>query len=389
MQLSLIRGMFLLLCALTPALLLADGPDSTTPKEKFRETEKWASKTREAYSKAYQEAKTDDAKKRVSKDYSGEKSPDAACEKMLKLAREYPKDPIVLDVYLWLVSRHPSREESNRTAELVIANWITDEQMARVCRSLSHMHNFPAIDTVLRTAIEKSPHRSVQGYARYSLAMSLQSEADRRPVHSPKEREPYETEAVKLLQEVVDQYFDLKHTFSNLGDAANKELFIIRNLGIGSIAPELTGQDLADKTIKLSDTRGKVVLVAFWATWCGPCMGDVPKEQALVKRYEGKPFAIFGVNADKDREVAQKVGGKAGITWPSVWDGVDGPVVTKWNVQSWPTLYLIDAKGVIRYKGDYLRTTSVRENKDGKPEQYYFLDDAVEELMKEVDPRKP
>jgi hypothetical protein len=101
-------------------------------------------------------------------------------------------------------------------------------------------------------------------------------------------------------------------------------------------------------------------------------MADVPHERSLVKRLEGKPFAIVGVNSDRDREGVRKVCAEYGITWRSFWDGgTSGPIAKRWNVQEWPTLYLIDGKGVIRYKGNTLRQTGV-------------MDVAVDKLLREV-----
>ena len=121
-------------------------------------------------------------------------------------------------------------------------------------------------------------------------------------------------------------------------------------------------------------------------------MADVPHERSLVKRMEGKPFAIVGVNSDKDRAAARKVCAEVGISWRSFWDGgsTSGPIATRWSVQGWPTLYLIDGEGRIRYKGDYLRSISFRVAKDGRLEQIRSLDEAVNALMKEeADGRKP
>ena len=94
-----------------------------------------------------------------------------------------------------------------------------------------------------------------------------------------------------------------------------------------------------------------------------------PHERSLVKRLEGKPFTILGVNSDpKDR--LRQVLKRENITWRSWWDGGDtsGPISTKWNVQGWPTIYVVDHKGVIRYR-------DVREKQ---------MDDAVEVLLKEI-----
>ena len=76
-------------------------------------------------------------------------------------------------------------------------------------------------------------------------------------------------------------------------------------------------------------------------------------ERSLVKRLEDKPFALIGVNSDKDREELKQVLQEERITWRSFWNGggTGGPISRAWKVSSWPTIYVIDAQGVIRYKG--------------------------------------
>jgi hypothetical protein len=94
-----------------------------------------------------------------------------------------------------------------------------------------------------------------------------------------------------------------------------------------------------------------------------------PHERSLVKRLEGKPFAIVGVNSDSDREKIKQRLTEEHITWRSFWNnGTGGPIATRWNVFSWPTTYVLDAKGVIRFK-------DVRGQS---------LDDAVDGLLKEM-----
>lgn len=78
-----------------------------------------------------------------------------------------------------------------------------------------------------------------------------------------------------------------------------------------------------------------------------------PHERSLVERLAGEPFALLGVNSDRDREKLKEVLEEEKITWRSWWDGgsTSGPIATKWNVSGWPTIYVLDANGVIRYKG--------------------------------------
>lgn len=124
------------------------------------------------------------------------------------------------------------------------------------------------------------------------------------------------------------------------------------HLAIGGAAPEIEGVDLSGEKMALSKFRGKVVLLVFWASWCGPCMGDIPHEIGFTERFAGRPFAVVGVNADQDTTTGVAAVKKHSIPWRSFWNGVggpDGPISTHWGVQAWPTIYVIDDQGVIRH----------------------------------------
>jgi hypothetical protein len=77
-----------------------------------------------------------------------------------------------------------------------------------------------------------------------------------------------------------------------------------------------------------------------------------PHERSLVEKLSGKPFALIGVNSDTDREKVKQVIAEKGLTWRSFWNGggTEGPISTAWNVRGWPTVYLIDHRGTIRWK---------------------------------------
>ena len=100
-------------------------------------------------------------------------------------------------------------------------------------------------------------------------------------------------------------------------------------------------------------------------------------ERSLVKRLEGKPFALLGVNSDADRAKLKKTLEEQNITWRSWWDGGSraGPIAATWNVKDWPVLYVLDAKGVIRYKTDGSASEET-------------LDKWIDELVAEAD-KKP
>lgn len=118
---------------------------------------------------------------------------------------------------------------------------------------------------------------------------------------------------------------------------------------VGKPAPPIEGTDVDGRPVKLSEFRGKVVVVDFWATWCGPCRKLIPHEKALVKRMQGRPFVLLGVSNDDDLADLRNLVQKEQIAWPNIYDGRGGPITRTWGPDGFPTFYLIDAKGVIRY----------------------------------------
>ncbi len=79
-----------------------------------------------------------------------------------------------------------------------------------------------------------------------------------------------------------------------------------------------------------------------------------PHERSLVLKYQGQPFAILGVNSDPDRDRIGEIVREKNLTWRNWWDqSTSGPIATRWNVRGWPTVYIIDHKGVIRYRDPY------------------------------------
>jgi thiol-disulfide isomerase/thioredoxin len=377
------------LALLPPVRLCADGPPNSaklaTPADRFAALVAEQQKAQSEFSSAYNSAGTEADRKTLLE--NSHCSPQEFAPRFLALAREFPTDPAALEAYRWIITRASNVPEAKTAADLVIQDWVSDPRLETLCKSLVY-HSDEAGNRVLRAAIEKSPHRPVQGYARYSLATALRKDADRRTAggHVPVRLQAQVDEAERLFKEVIDGYAELKF-LPTLGKAAEADLYEMKNLSIGKAAPEFEGGTLDGKPVKLSDYRGKVLLVVFWGTWCGPCMADLPHEQELFKKYDGRPFTILGIDCGDNRAKAVKTCADKGVTFPSVWDGEssDGPVQKQWNVRGWPTLYLLDTKGVIRFKGDYLRGRTQRKLPGKDWEAVVFLDESVELLVKEAE----
>jgi RNA polymerase sigma-70 factor (ECF subfamily) len=233
-------------------------------------------------------------------------------------------------------------------ADILVDRFAASPGIQNFCESLGSGSGSPPwagkYEEHLRTILDENQHRFVRCTALFALASVVQATGEAR-----------QDEAEGLYQRLVEEFTghddpstrDIVKTFVGRARAEAAE---IRARGIGKPAPEIEGEDLDSRPMKLSDFRGKVVLVSFWATWCGPCMKLIPHERALVARLEDKPFAIVGVNGDVEPEALSKAIKETGILWRSFQDKRAGQeaISVEWKVFGWPTLYLIDHRGVIR-----------------------------------------
>jgi thiol-disulfide isomerase/thioredoxin len=405
---SLVTGL-LLLCATSQT-----SAGAATPKEQYN-----------ALLKEY-----DAADLRWNKDYDVNVRPPAkvdwearygACPvwsfvpRFIQLAETNPDDPAAVDALLWVTDLATQRvvivQELlplyGRAVDLLLEHDRIDDPRVGLACLRGLRCDGPPSERFLRVASDKSRNREVRGRACMALAKLLSAkkiialslaydEGGKSPlppliakridpsfVKYIREADPEAlgTEVEALFEQAAKDYgdviydpsrIDLKHR--TIADLARAELHEVRDLSVGKAAPEIEGESVDGKPLKLSDYRGKVVVLSFWASWCGPCMDLVPHERSLVKRLEGRSFALLGIDGDADRQKAANVMVKERMNWPSWWDHTDGdgPIATQWNVRGWPTIYILDHNGVIRYK-NFPRND---------------LDTLVDSLLKEMEAKK-
>ena len=152
---------------------------------------------------------------------------------------------------------------------------------------------------------------------------------------------------------VLDHFLALGRAHADYRNATEEAGLMVRALTVGKTAPEAAGQDLHGSTFRLSEYRGKVVVLTFSADWCAICRTQFPYYRLMQELYANWPFAILGVETGT-RERASGLKAQHGLTYRSWWDGPEagsdrGPIVSAWNVLGWPTTYVLDANGVVRF----------------------------------------
>jgi thiol-disulfide isomerase/thioredoxin len=170
--------------------------------------------------------------------------------------------------------------------------------------------------------------------------------------------------ALAAIQQLTPEEFP--DTYKKLDDALFKkypnsvyvkafhESMVKQNqLAVGTLAPEISMSTPEGKLLPLSSLQGKIVLIDFWASWCGPCRAENPNVVSAYKKYVSKGFDIYSVSLDKDAEKWKQAIQKDGLIWKNHVSDLkywQSPVVQLYNFNSIPTNVLIDKKGKILAK---------------------------------------
>jgi peroxiredoxin len=116
----------------------------------------------------------------------------------------------------------------------------------------------------------------------------------------------------------------------------------------GQAAPDFTLKSASGQNLRLRELRGEVVLINFWATWCGPCRQEMPLLNKIHEQYRKAGFTLLGVNIDDDPAVARDMARKLGVAFPVLLD-TDKRVSRLYDVDTMPATLLVDRNGKVRY----------------------------------------
>lgn len=255
-----------------------------TPRQQFEALTKKYDDAMRAFSAKYGEAKTDEERQKVFE--SAYPKADEYAKPIMELARANPKDDVTFEALVWVVQHVRGGADHDAALAQLARDHVENPKIGTLMRQLAY--GPPEGMSLVEAVLERNPDPKAKAQALLTLAQKAKENGQmaRRLASDPDMSKQVESfygkgalEKLKALspeehEKKAEEYFErVIKEFSKSGEedsvakAAERELFEMRNLSIGKVAPDIEGEDIDGKRFKLSDYRGKVVLLDFWGDW--------------------------------------------------------------------------------------------------------------------------
>ena len=208
--------------------------------------------------------------------------------RFLALAKAHPDKPAAVDALLWIVKNVRGRSATDSALAILLDKHVRNAKLGRACSDIAGSRSARA-EPLLRGLLDRHPDKSVRAQAGYYLAELLEAETNlvaqlkAQPDLATRVLQYYrkeygkhlssinsaqlEEQREKIYKQLIDEFPDFEVGEDNVQDFAESRLFRLQHLSVGKVAPEIEGQDVDGNDLKLSDFRGKVVMLTFWGHW--------------------------------------------------------------------------------------------------------------------------
>jgi AhpC/TSA family len=295
----------------------------------------WLAQYRKEYEAAKKAGKVKDFKSSV------ERPGPAFSPRFLAIAEAAPDDPEAVDALQMALTTGSGPEgkplETRRTALRILRERYAAKPEIRKIIQMVATYDDQEAGALTREIIARNPDRDVQakvyrsliGY-REMMVKSVKSWKD-----DPARRKQIEEGSGKQrIDEMIARADRYEKELDGLRSTLREKYGdLVLDLSIGKPAPEVVSQDLDGRTVRLSDYRGKVVVLDVWATWCGPCRAMIPHEREMVERLKSRPFQLVSISADEKKETLREFLEKEKMPWAHWWVGVQSRFGDDWDIR--------------------------------------------------------
>jgi thiol-disulfide isomerase/thioredoxin len=334
--------------ALLAGLALLCRADDPAPQKTTEGGEALAALMKELRSRLVEVISAGDKRKKVVATYSG---------KLLAHARDYPDDPSAVEALVAVLRFNPpgAAGKSRQAAlDLLKKRYIKSKLVRRHLRGLFGTGTDADCVALVRAVYQDNPDRLTRALAGRALANGLERSVKLAEVFEkdPRARSLHERSWGKeAVRKMIDDVPAMRKEMARTRAALRTDFKdVLPDLSPGAAAPETVGEDIDGRRVALADFKGKVVVLDFWATWCGPCRERISPTRELVKKMKGRPFAYVSVSTDERKITLTTFLQKNRMPWTHWYDGRAGKLAGLWDVEVFPTVCVIDHKGIIRLR---------------------------------------
>lgn len=231
------------------------------------------------------------------------------------------------------------KDESEALRKAIEKSHLKSAKLTPICTTLAYSPD-PRSLKLLEKIQELNPNQKIQGVAALGAAMQLKSLGDSPDMMAKR---------INYIRKAIIQSADEEFEGITVAKLAEDELYIIRFLTKGRIAPDLVGIDCGGKPLSLSAIKGKVIVLLFWNSNVSDANRVVEITTAMENRFKGKPFAIMGVNNDPNEKL-RTLQADGTVPWTNFSDP-ENKLAKEYRVGTWPLVYVLDGERKIHYAG--------------------------------------
>jgi peroxiredoxin len=230
-------------------------------------------------------------------------------------------------------------KEIEAIRKAVETHHLKSKKLIPVCMAMVTNQD-PRSLAILEKIEATHPDPKTQGVAALAAAMVIKTLGDDADLMRKR---------LTYLRKAIIESAEIELGGTTVAKLAEDELYIIRYLTKGRVAPDLSGLDAAGRPLKLSDYKGKVVMLLFWSSAIQEAERVVKITAATSRKFQGRPFAVIGVNHDT-LEKLRSMEADESVTWPNFSDP-NHKLAAEYRVGSWPRVYVLDGERRIHYSG--------------------------------------